>query len=100
MASPIADFVIALHDGHIISQGTVSDALGKDEKLAEEFKHDEEALELDETEEIEAGDSMDAVVVPAKGAEGKLVIAEEIAVGHVSWNACEWYLLPSVLALG
>lgn len=89
MASPIADFVVSLRDGRIVSQGTVSDALESDKKLAEEFKHDEKALELDESEDLELEDSTDAAAIPAKGAEGKLVVAEEIAIGHVSWHACE-----------
>lgn len=92
IASPIADFVIALHDGHIISQGTVSDALNKDQKLAEEFKHDEEALELEETEEPEVSDNADTAAAPTKGADGKLVVAEEIAVGHVSLKASKYTL--------
>ena len=91
MASPLADFVVSLADGHIISQGSVSDALKKDHKLAEEFKHEEEALELEEDEEAEATGSSDpSAPAPAKGKEGKLVVAEEIAVGHVSWKACEY----------
>lgn len=89
--------MVALHDGHIISQGTVDDALKKDQKLAEEFEHDEQALELDETEEIEAGDSSDDTVVLDNGASGKLVIAEEIAVGHVSFQACKCRLLLHLL---
>lgn len=90
MASPLADFVISLADGHIVSQGSVSDALKKDDKLAEEFKHEEEALELEENEEAEASGSADPSA-PAKAKEGKLVVAEEIAVGHVSWEACKSY---------
>jgi hypothetical protein len=94
MASPLAEFVISLSDGHIISQGSVSDALKKDDKLAEEYKHDEEAMELDEAEE-DAAESPDPAdpAKPAKASkDGKLVVAEEIAVGHVSWEACE--LIP------
>lgn len=88
MAGPLADFVVSLADGHIISQGSVSDALKKDDQLAEEFKHEEEALELEENEETEATGSADPSA-PPKAKEGKLVVAEEIAVGHVSWRACE-----------
>ena len=91
MASPIADFVISLHDGHITSQGSIKDALKVDRELAEEFKHDEEAIELDDNEELEIGDRIDSVSEPAKaGADGKLIVAEEIAVGHVSWKACKY----------
>lgn len=91
MASPLADFVISLADGHVISQGSVSDALKKDNKLAEEFKHEEEALELEVTEEAEALGSTEDAAAPTRAKEGKLVVAEEIAVGHVSWQACEYY---------
>lgn len=84
MAGPLADFVISLNtDGHIISQGSISEALAKDSKLAEEIKHEEEAVELDENEDTAAE------AKPADEKKGKLVVAEEIAVGHVSWSACE-----------
>lgn len=86
----MADFVVSLANGHIVSQGSVSDALKKNEKLAEEFKHDEEALELEENEEAEAEASSSAdPSTPAKADGGKLVVAEEIADGQVSWQACE-----------
>lgn len=83
MAGPLADFVISLNtDGHIISQGSVSDAIAKDSKLVEEIKHEEEAVELDEAEDTTADK-------PVEEKKGKLVVAEEIAHGHVSWRACK-----------
>lgn len=86
MAGPLADFVVSLNiDGHITSQGSIPDALAEDPKLAEEVKHEEEAVELDEHEEA-------ITTKPADDKKGKLVVAEEIAVGHVSWSACECYL--------
>lgn len=89
MASPLAEFVVSLHDGHIVSQGSVGDALKKDAKLEEEFKHEEEALELDEVEEtvVDSADPADPGA-PDKKKDGKLIVAEEIEVGHVSWAAC------------
>jgi hypothetical protein len=85
MAGPLADFVVSLNtDGHIISQGSVSDALAKDSKLVEEIKHEEEAVELVQAEEATA----DKAVEEKKG---KLVVAEEIAQGHVSWHACKYH---------
>ena len=43
MAGPLADFVVSLNtDGHIVSQGSVKEALAKDSTLAEEVKHEEE----------------------------------------------------------
>lgn len=82
MASPIADFVVSLSDGRIVSQGSVSDALRKDARLVEEVKHEEEAIELEE--DVESAEAADA---EAKPKDGKLTVAEEIAVGHVSWPA-------------
>ena len=83
-SGPLADFVVSLNtDGHIISQGSVSDALAKDSKLQEEIQHEEEAVELDETEDS-------AVDKPVEDKKGKLVVAEEIAHGHVSWSACQY----------
>lgn len=92
MASPIADFVASLSDGHIVSQGSVSDALQKDPHLAEEVKHEEEALELD----VEGAEAADG---GAKAKDGKLTIAEEIAIGHVSWPACTFRLILFVYFL-
>lgn len=94
MASPIADFVVSLSDGHIVSQGSVSDALQKDARLVEEVKHEEEALELEE--DVEGGETADDGV---KAKDGKLTVAEEIAVGHVSWPACMVSLILFVESL-
>lgn len=84
MAGPLADFVVSLNtDGYIVSQGSVKDALAKDASLAEEIKHEEEAVELDEHEEEASKDK------PAEETKGKLIVAEEIAIGRVSWKARE-----------
>lgn len=88
MASPLADFVISIHDGHIVSQGTIKDVIAKDKVLAAEFRQDKEAIELDKNEDAEAEEPLD-VDGPAKPKDGKLVVAEEIAEGHVSWKACK-----------
>ncbi|KIP05211.1 hypothetical protein PHLGIDRAFT_534835 [Phlebiopsis gigantea 11061_1 CR5-6] len=84
MASPIADFFISLHDGRVTGQGSVSDVLTTDRELAAEFAHDREALELDENEEHATGARDEPSAAPG---EGRLVVAEEVAVGHVSWKA-------------
>ncbi|PSS08857.1 hypothetical protein PHLCEN_2v3472 [Hermanssonia centrifuga] len=84
MASPLADFVVSIGvDGRIASQGSVSEALAKDSKLAEEFKHEEEAIELDENEDVDE---------VAGTTDGKLIVAEEIEVGHVSLGAFMLFL--------
>ncbi|EKM56946.1 uncharacterized protein PHACADRAFT_172648 [Phanerochaete carnosa HHB-10118-sp] len=92
MVSPLAEFVVSLQDGHIVSQGSVGDALKKDVQLEEELKHEEEVIELDEAEEATA-DSADPANPGAPGKkDGKLVVAEEIAVGHVGWAAFKLFL--------
>lgn len=64
-----------------MSQGSVNDAIAKDATLAEEIEHEAEAVELDEIEE-------NATTKPVVEGKGKLVVAEEIAIGHVNWKAC------------
>lgn len=85
MAAPLADFVVSLNiDGYVVSQGSIADALSKDSKLAEEIKHEVEAIELDEIEEHASAQPSED-----KAGKGKLVVAEEVAIGRVSWEACK-----------
>ncbi|KAJ7141418.1 hypothetical protein C8R44DRAFT_763397 [Mycena epipterygia] len=87
MTSKIADFVVSMGlDGHVRSQGSISDALAKDEVLAKEVRQDEEILEVAEKE-------IDQPVEEPKKKEkdGKLIVAEEIELGHVSWSALNLY---------
>ena len=84
MASPLADYVVSLgRDGRIASRGTVSDALKKDKTLAKEFAEGARAIKDDEKIDAEESDDV------AKQTDGKLILAEEIAEGHVSWDAGE-----------
>ncbi|KAJ7495858.1 hypothetical protein B0H11DRAFT_2000914 [Mycena galericulata] len=82
MTSKIAEFVVSLGlDGRVRSQGSISDALAKDEVLAQEVREDQEIFETVE-KEIDA---------PPAGEEpkktGKLIVEEEIEIGHVSWKS-------------
>ncbi|KAJ7141437.1 hypothetical protein C8R44DRAFT_763446 [Mycena epipterygia] len=84
MTSKIADFVVSMGlDGHVRSQGSISDALAKDEVLAKEVRQDEEILEVAE-KEIDPEELK-------KEKDGKLIVAEEIELGHVSWSALNLY---------
>ncbi|KAF5384757.1 hypothetical protein D9757_006267 [Collybiopsis confluens] len=82
----IAEFVVAMKDGRIESQGTVSEALSNDPVLADEESKDQQIIDkTDEEVDVHppAGES--------KG-DGKLIMAEEIQEGHVSWSAVKMYL--------
>ncbi|KZV76920.1 multidrug resistance-associated ABC transporter [Peniophora sp. CONT] len=84
MASPIAHYVVSLGtDGQILSRGSVSDAMAKDENLAHEVEEEAQIIEKTETEVVD-NEEPDAT---AKQADGKLIVAEEVAEGHISWTA-------------
>ncbi|KAH9984900.1 hypothetical protein BJV77DRAFT_1035217 [Russula vinacea] len=80
MASPLADYVVSLGmDGRVASHGSVSDAIASSPELVENIP--------DEEKKIDQG-GPDAT---AKQTDGKLIVAEEIAEGHVSWDAFQLF---------
>jgi len=90
MTSPIADFVVSLgSDGRVLSQGTMSKALATGGVLAKELKAKEAVLHKVE-EMVDGG----ALGIP-EDKSGRLMVAEEVAEGHVSWSACEFPTLHS-----
>jgi hypothetical protein len=81
----MADFVVSLgSDGRILSQGTMTKVLATSNALTKELKAKE--AELHKAEQTVDGEAPE--VVP-EGKSGKLMVAEEVAEGHVSWSACE-----------
>lgn len=70
-----------------MSQGSISTALKVNEELSAEVQNEIEELELAE-EAVDAETSAD----PVKPGAGKLIVAEEISEGHVSWAACKFSL--------
>ncbi|KAF8883972.1 hypothetical protein BD779DRAFT_1787388 [Infundibulicybe gibba] len=85
MAEPIADFVVSLGlDGGITSQGSITEALAKNRKLAMELSREHHALRKTE-EEVDSPPADDSK-------DGKLIVAEEIEEGHISWAALKLYL--------
>ena len=70
-------------DGKVLSQGSVSDVLKGNKALVEELKHDEEMIKKSEEEIDPEADK------PADSPDGKLIVAEEVEEGHVSWKARE-----------
>src|SRR5437588_2330677 len=86
MASSVAHFVVSLGpNGRIVSQGSISEAIAKDVTFAAEVAKDQEVLE----KEAEIIDAPEEPKANGKS-DGKLVMSEEIAEGHVSWPAC-WF---------
>ncbi|KAJ7042608.1 hypothetical protein C8F04DRAFT_1252025 [Mycena alexandri] len=86
MAKPVAKHVVSMGvDGHIHSHGSISEALATDEVLAEELSKDQEVLDK-KVDEVDA-----APVEEKKAADGKLIVAEEVEEGHVSWDALKLY---------
>ncbi|KAH9166806.1 hypothetical protein EDB89DRAFT_2115743 [Lactarius sanguifluus] len=83
MATPLADYVVLLgKDGRIASRGSVSDALKKDKMLAKELAEGTSTIKDNEKKiNSERPDET------AKLADGKLILAEEISEGNVSWDA-------------
>ncbi|KAJ7785923.1 hypothetical protein B0H16DRAFT_1657372 [Mycena metata] len=86
MAKPVAKHVVSMGvDGHIHSHGSISEALATDEVLAEELSKDQEVLDK-KVDEIDT-----APVEEKKAPDGKLIVAEEVEEGHVSWDALKLY---------
>lgn len=79
MASPLADYVVSFgRDGRVASHGSTLDT------VAEFLTISPERIE-DTQNEKRTDQAPDAT---AKQTDGKLIVAEEIAEGHVSWDAC------------
>jgi len=90
MASSVAHYVVSLgSNGRIASQGSISEAIAQDVEFAAEVAKDQEVLE----KEAEVIDTPEEPKADAKKSDGKLVMSEEIAEGHVSWPAFKLYLV-------
>ncbi|KAG6919579.1 hypothetical protein DXG01_004242 [Tephrocybe rancida] len=86
MARPIAGYVVSMAIGGTIqTRGSISEALSKDTRLAEELA-EEEAVIAEVESEIDSPPPADEVK-----SDGKLIVAEEIEMGHVSWAALKLY---------
>lgn len=88
MTSPITDFVVSLgSDGRILSQGTMTKVLATSKTLTKKLKAGESKLH-------KAEEAVDGEVPEVReGKSGKLMVAEEIAEGHVSWSALKLFFV-------
>ncbi|KAF9449128.1 multidrug resistance-associated ABC transporter [Macrolepiota fuliginosa MF-IS2] len=85
----LSNFVVSMNsDGTIVSQGTdVSVAISKNLKLASELQVSEESERI-----VEATGNDKEISSPPNGVPtGKLVMAEEIQQGHVTWKAMKLF---------
>ncbi|KZV63334.1 P-loop containing nucleoside triphosphate hydrolase protein [Peniophora sp. CONT] len=92
LAGSIADYVIAFgNDGAIAARGSYKEVLAKDKGLAQEAAQEEEILAKAD-EEIEEPEDLNE---PESKADGKLIVKEEVAEGHVSLHALKlfWWAL-------
>ncbi|KAL0569937.1 hypothetical protein V5O48_012021, partial [Marasmius crinis-equi] len=86
LTRPIAAFVVLLKGGSIVRQGTLDEVLEQSTSLLEEPSKDAEILGKVE-------DQVDTRVSPASlDTIGKLIAAEEVQEGLVSWSALKSYL--------
>lgn len=85
--APVAHFIVSIgQDGVVRSQSVDPEvSLAKDLVLAAE-----EEIVLEETE-IE-NQAVDALAKKEAPSQGKLVVAEEIAKGHVTWKSVKLFL--------
>lgn len=87
-ASPIAEFVVSLGtDGRIASQGSLDVALARNKNLFKEVQEEKEEIKKAEHEV----DDVEPDAPARTGNEGKLIVEEEVAMGHVGWAASECY---------
>ncbi|KAH8086659.1 hypothetical protein BXZ70DRAFT_1067810 [Cristinia sonorae] len=93
LTSSVADFVVSLSaDGRVASQGSLSSALAKDKKLQSEHNKERQILEKGDqvAEKPTAGNA--PVAEANVKSSGKLIVEEEIALGHIGWSAMSLYL--------
>ncbi|KAF8507383.1 P-loop containing nucleoside triphosphate hydrolase protein [Hysterangium stoloniferum] len=96
MVAPIADFVVSLgNNGTIASRGSVNESLKKNGTLLREAV---ESMEIADKAAETVDSTATANQIPRAGA--KLVVEEEIAVGHVSWRPLKLYLSNLAWTLG
>jgi hypothetical protein len=96
MASVVAQYVVSLNsNGRVVSEGSISEAIATDRKLAAEIAKEQEILKKEEEIIDNAEPTIEAKDKTKGKADGKLVMAEEILEGHVSWPACKWHLIET-----
>jgi len=90
MVTDIADFVVLLsNDGRIVTQGTAEEALRMNKNLLEEAVGSQEIVEKAKEDFNVASEPN---VPPTDYEASRLIVSEEVALGHVSWDSLKTYL--------
>ncbi|KAL1703735.1 hypothetical protein EV121DRAFT_260520 [Schizophyllum commune] len=97
MTRSVASYVVCLHvDGSVSSHGAPSDVFAHEPELIKEELEKEHEKEVEE-EKAEAAPAPAAAPAQEAGpaepvSDGKLILAEEVETGHISWGAFKLYL--------
>ena len=105
LTQPVADFIVAVgRDGRVLALGKDISALAaEDKKFAKELKREQEQVKqaLEQEGEGSSSATVEGAAEPLAGSgpskgtskkDGKLVVAEEIAMGRVGWKTLKLYL--------
>ena len=85
LASTVAQFTVSLgRGGKIAAQGSIADALKNSKIFADELETSRKLVE-------EANEDVDTPAAQPQQVDGKLMVAEEVEEGRVSWNACKCF---------
>ena len=88
MVGEIADFVVSLDpNGRVTASANIFDALRSNSELQAEVKLEKE-IETKATQTTNKSDISNGSRLPDR----KLVISEEVALGHVEWRALRLFL--------
>ncbi|KZS96561.1 P-loop containing nucleoside triphosphate hydrolase protein [Sistotremastrum niveocremeum HHB9708] len=88
LCEPFAGRVISIgKDGVISSQETVQEALTNDRSLRETV-HSVEEIRKEESVIGNSSETIASADEAEKQPDGKLIVAEDMADGHLSWSAC------------
>jgi hypothetical protein len=82
--------MVSLRDGRVLQQGAVKEVLKHDPVVSAELKEENEVLKkVDEEVDLPPG----TTAPTAAKTDGKLIVAEEVALGHVGWAPSQLYVL-------
>jgi hypothetical protein len=77
---------VALKHGNVWKQGPLEEIM-RDPSLAQELKEDEVVVEPEEKEKVDEG--VNSMLRDAPTQAGKLIVEEEVSVGHIGGGPCK-----------